>query len=154
MAHSIKTASMIRGSLLTALVSALLVVCGLMATTASSASAASYNGACESGEFCMGLYYNLSGGLYDNSGSDPDNNLHNDHFVRNWAQLVGNNTWSIQNRGSTHEILVYDGAGRTGAVACLKRSRGLLNLDGSWWKDRISSYKWVSSCPPGVGVWG
>ena len=159
MADSIKTASMVRGSLLPALVSALLAVCGIMATTASSASAASYDGVCESGEFCMGYMYNLSGGLYDNSGSDPDADLGNDRFVRNWAQFVGNNTWSMQNKGRTHEILVYDGAGYQGAVACLKRSAGILNLDGSWWKDRISSYKWVTSCPREiggvpVGVWG
>jgi hypothetical protein len=123
----------------------MLAVTGYMATAPSSASAAAHDGVCDPSEFCMGRMGNLSGGMYDNPSSDPD--LRNDRFVRYWAQIVSDNTWSVLNKGITHEVLVYDGVGYTGAVACVRRTRGMVNfVAGQWWQDRISSYRFVASC--------
>jgi Peptidase inhibitor family I36 len=126
---------------------ALLGAALLIGTSASSASAA--YGVCGSGDFCMWYRFHQQGGLYHFGGSDS--NLHNDRFERfNTNAIVGNNTFSVRNKGvadpsGLNDVLVYDlpGAGsQGGASGCIKR--GAAGNLPNFWQDRISSYKWVT----------
>jgi Protein of unknown function (DUF2599) len=102
---------------------------------------------CDLGEFCLGHKYHLTGGVYDNPGSDND--LRNDRFTyyRNPAlnPIVDNNSWSVWNHGRNgaySDVVVYSEPGRTGSAACIALGRRT-DLPASW-RSRISSYRWVT----------
>jgi hypothetical protein len=103
-------------------------------------------GSCDPGDFCLWYLTGYSGGLYEYSGSDS--RLDNDHFENiNTNAIVNNNTESAFNYGnpaSYDDVRAYDGLGYTGASFCIPRGGRISNLGG--WNNRISSYKWVTSC--------
>ena len=117
----------------------------LLATAPDTASAAN-NFQCKPGEFCLGRLYNLTGGLYQNTISDP-NLLDNTWFYytnpHDNEQLgrVTNNSWSAANKGRL-DVIVYDGYGYIGAGACIHAGRGI-NLPADW-RDRISSFRFAT----------
>ena len=111
-----QTRSVSRSTVVAGLAAALLLV--VMTAAPSSASAAN-NWVCEAGEFCMGYQYNLSGGLYQTTITDPDLGDNTFYYWTDPARnetlgRVSNNTWSMKNNHSTYEVLVYDGAYHTG----------------------------------------
>lgn len=103
-------------------------------------------GTCDSGEFCMWYLLSYHGGLYEWSGNDSS--LANDHFENAQTNLiVNNNTWSAKNRGTAQaydDVRAYDGYSYSGASRCFPRGASVPDL-GSM-RDRISSYRWVTSC--------
>lgn len=143
MSRSIRTTSMATHRIAVALaVSALLAVASFMAIAPNSASASSGDGRCLSNEFCLGWNYDVlyhpKDGVYDND-NISDYKLYDNWFVPNWGQgPVDNNTWSAVNKKSV-DVLVFDGAGYTGAGACIHAGRGI-NLPYDW-LERIGSWK-------------
>jgi hypothetical protein len=129
----------------TSLVSVLLGAAAVTALPPSSASAAT--GSCDPSEFCMWWGSDYTGGLYEWAGSDS--NLGDDHFENaNTSAIVSNNTESVWNRGVSNphglvHVVVYDGTGYTGAGLCIAQGRKA-NLPFTW-KNRISSYRWVTA---------
>jgi hypothetical protein len=145
MAHGIPAGSLPRRRTLVAvLAAAALGVAAYMAAAPATASAA--YGVCGAGDFCLYWATGEYGGLYHYGGSDG--NLDNDHFEgAHTDQIVGNNTESVWNHGVSdpsgyNDVLVYRGAGPSGAAACIPLgARG--DLPTSWWND-IEGYKWVT----------
>ncbi|MEA2243236.1 MAG: hypothetical protein QOD24_2792 [Solirubrobacteraceae bacterium] len=104
------------------------------------------NSTCESGEFCLGRLYNLSGGLYQGRASDP--NLSDNTFYYfadpNENKKLGrvtNQSWSASNE-SRHDVVVYEGPDNTGERACIHVGPRI-NLPERW-KDRISSFRFTT----------
>ena len=135
-----------------ALVGALLAAAALTSVSSADAAAkpkaksATY-GVCGAGDFCLYYLYNRAGGLYHFGGSDS--NLNNDHFERASvpSAWVGNNTMSAWNRGVSDssgliDVLVYTGANRTGAAACVRQGASG-NLRETF-RNQIESYKWTT----------
>jgi len=110
------------------------------------AASAPHNFKCEPAEFCLGRRYNLTGGLYQNTISDPDL-LDNTWFYskdpENNAVLgrVTDHSWSASNP-TKRDVIVYDGRKFTGAAACIQSERGL-NLPADW-RQRISSFRFAA----------
>ena len=89
-----------RRAVLTAVAAAVLLLIGVPA-------AASAKTTCDTGEFCLYSNPNLSGGLYQFSGSDS--NLWNDDFENEDTVLIaGTNAESAQNRGAAHPSDLID----------------------------------------------
>ncbi len=104
-------------------------------------------GVCGAGDFCLYYLYNRAGGLYHFGGSDS--NLNTDHFENAAvpSAWVGNNTMSASNRGVSDssgliDVLVYTGANRTGAAACVRQGASG-NLRETF-RNQIESYEWVT----------
>lgn len=146
MTHIISAASVPKRRIaVTVLVCALLSIAASMAMSSGTASAAT--GSCDPGDFCLYWGANWTGGLYEFAGSDG--NLHNDFFENTHTNvIVGDNTQSVWNRG------VNDPSGLVDVVAheypaplrgnglCIRQGRQA-NLPVNW-RDRISSYRWVT----------
>jgi hypothetical protein len=101
---------------------------------------------CEPGEFCLGRRYNLTGGLYQSTVSDP--NLSDNTFfyytVRTENERLGrvpDQAWSATNM-TNRDVILYDGHNFTGAAACIQKGRGI-NLPADW-RQRISSFKFAT----------
>ena len=127
------------------LVLALLGSAALMATSPATASAAD-NWACEPGEFCLYRLYNLSGGLYQATGNDPDLRDNLFYYYRDMEEnkklgRVNQNTQSAHNRGLYKDVVVYSWFNYTGPDGCIKKGAVVRNL-GSW-NNRINSLRWV-----------
>ena len=128
--------------------SALIGVATFMAISPGTASAARGNYRCDRGEFCLGQFYHLTGGVYDNPGSDAD--LRNDRYTyysdptKNpfVAYASRGNSWSAHNNGNRFDVMVYTWPGYTGYKACIVRGRKL-DLPSDW-KDRIMSFRWIT----------
>lgn len=107
---------------------------------------ASARTSCDSGEFCLYSNENLSGGLYQFSGSDSD--VREDVFEnQDTNQVAGLQAQSAQNKGiddSSHrnDVLVYTELGFDGDRACIRRGAGGNLVRG--FAFNISSYKWVT----------
>jgi hypothetical protein len=141
MTQCIRTASISRGAMVAALVSALLSIAAFMAVAPGIASAGTNNYVCEPGEFCLGRLYNLSGGLYP----DLRDNVffyYTDPAQNETLGRVSQNSWSAYNHGNYQDVMVYTWFSYTGNKACIKKDRYIGDL-GSW-KDRISSLRWVT----------
>lgn len=127
---------------------ALLIALAIAVATACVAApgAKAATGSCDPGDFCMWYLTNYSGGLYEWSGSDS--NLGNDHFENaDSFATVTNNTESVHNYGvpaTYDDVRAYDGTGYSGASTCYPRGARISDLGG--WNNRISSYRWVTSC--------
>jgi hypothetical protein len=109
------------------------------------AASAPHNFKCEPAEFCLGRRYNLTGGLYQNTISDPDlgdNTWFYSKDPENNALLgrVTDHSWSASNP-TKRDVVVYDRRNYTGAAACIQTGRGI-NLPADW-RQRISSFKFV-----------
>ena len=87
------------------------VLVGLAVLLPTSASAG--NARCDVGEFCLYYWFDLTRGIYNFSGNDP--NLNNDRFEgAHTGQKVGNFTLSVWNRGKPvvkRDVLVYANPG-------------------------------------------
>jgi len=126
-------------------------VAGVGAFMIAAPGAKAATGTCDSGDFCMWYYTNYQGGLYE--WYKNDSTLANDHFENaNTASIVNNNTWSAKNRGTGgtpgayDDVRVYDGTGYGGASRCIPYRGSVPDLGIGAWRDRISSFKWVTSC--------
>jgi hypothetical protein len=172
MKHSIKTTFFSRGTMIAALMSALLGIAaftamsprtGFAATSSASASADSPT-TCDPGEFCLGRLHHLSGGLYQNTGNDA--NLSDNVFLPERIHRVARNSRSAYNHGNAqsngyNDVIVYDLPNFRGDSACITLGRLLPDLsvwsiehDGSAryedWNMRIMSFKWAThaQCTP------
>jgi peptidase inhibitor family I36 len=107
---------------------------------------AAHNFKCEPGEFCLGRRYNLTGGLYQNTRSDPDlaDNTFFYFAVLTENERLGrvpNQAWSATNM-TKRDVIVYDGRKFTGAAACIQAGRGI-NLPADW-RQRVSSFRFAT----------
>jgi hypothetical protein len=100
---------------------------------------------CQPGKFCLARYHNMSGGLYQGTGNDP--NLGDDRFFyhsdpekNEQMGPVADRTWSAWNRGG-RDVIVYDGPNATRKGACIHTGRQI-NLPDRW-KHRISSFRFA-----------
>jgi hypothetical protein len=123
-------------------------IAGVGAFMVAAPGAKAATGSCDAGDFCMWYLTHYNGGLYEWSGNDS--NLSNDRFENtNTDKIVNNNTWSARNRGNPDpydDVRVYDGFGYSGASRCIPYNGSVADLGIGAWRDRISSYKWVTSC--------
>lgn len=104
------------------------------------------NSTCESGEFCLGRLYNLSGGLYQGRAGDHDlsDNTFYYYVDPNENKKLGrvtNQSWSASNE-SRRDVVVYDEPDSTGERACIHVGPRI-NLPDRW-KDRISSFRFTT----------
>ena len=144
MAHTLHRAGLPTRRVVAALLVALAV--GLTAFLVATPGAKAATGTCDPGDFCLWYQDGARGGLYEFSGSDST--LANDHFENtNTDQIVNNNTESAFNDGNPatyDDVRVYDGLSYTGSSFCIPRSVYYTDLGD--WSNRISSYRWVTSC--------
>jgi hypothetical protein len=128
-----------RRAVFTAVAAAVLLLIGVPA-------AASAKTTCDTGEFCLYSNPNLSGGLYQFSGSDS--NLWNDDFENEDTVLIaGTNAQSAQNRCTENPSDLIDVADYTrpalgGRSACIRRGAGG-NLRRGFARN-LGSYEWVT----------
>jgi hypothetical protein len=122
-----------------ALAAVLVGLAVLLPTTASAG-----NARCDVGEFCLYYWFDLTQGIYNFSGNDP--NLNNDRFEgAHTGQTVGNFTLSVWNRGTPvakRDVLVYSNPGYKGGPRCVVQG-AIGNLSSDYW-NTIESYKWVT----------
>jgi hypothetical protein len=159
MTQSIRTTFFSRGTMVAALVSALLGIAAFMAISPASASADSPT-TCDPGEFCLWSGYNMSGGLYQNKGDDGD--LRNNVFTP-CCERVNANSKSAYNHGvaqsnGRNDVIVYNRPYFQGDSACITLGRLLRDLFAfnpaiglyENWRDQIMSFKWAthSECVP------
>jgi hypothetical protein len=156
MPRSISTALLPRRQIATALVSGLLGLAALLATSPAGAATDSPT-TCDPGEFCLGYQFNLSGGLYQNKGDDP--NLSDNVFLPSRQHRVAKNSWSAYNHGTPqsngkNDVIVYElpNYNEHGASACITLGRLLPDLFTRHenWMGRIMSFKWArhEDCVP------
>jgi hypothetical protein len=110
-----------------------------LAAAATPSVAAAGNGVCESGEFCLWYNPNYANGIWDMYASDS--NLHDNRFIGNSSQVVGNNSASAKNRDS-YRWYVCDGTGYTTCTGWY--DPGDVNPQMSSWRNKISSAYWSS----------
>ena len=123
-------------------------IAGVSAFMVAAPGAKAATGSCDSGDFCMWYLLNYKGGLYEWSGNDS-NLVERPLRERPDQPIVNNNTWSAKNRGTQQaydDVRVYDGFGYSGASRCIPYNGSVPDLGYHVWRDRISSYKWVTSC--------
>lgn len=116
------------------LVAAAFSAASIAGFAATPAGAGEYNGVCESGEFCLWYNPNFSNGIFDMYYSDS--NLHDNRFIGNSGQIVGNNSASAWNNDSLRWY-VCDGTGYTGCTGWY--DPGDSNSQMTNWRNIISS---------------
>jgi Peptidase inhibitor family I36 len=135
------TASPTRLAIRAALAAAVLLLVAVLAS-------ASARTSCDSGEFCVYSDENLTGGLYQFTGSDSDADVRKDVFEsEDTTEGTGLLAQSAQNKGVgdpslRNDVLVFTEPGFDGNRACIRRGASG-NLVRGFAFD-ISSYKWVT----------
>lgn len=120
-----------------------LVAAGMFAATSGApASAADYDGNCETGEVCLWYLVGYQGASADFYNSVS--NYNNWHFY-NSPLWLANNTESAKNRASYSCVDFFDNANYSGAIAWLESRSESGNFEGA--KNRIESHKFVSAFP-------
>jgi hypothetical protein len=104
------------------------------------ASAADYNGQCESGEVCLWYYTGYNGAMADFYNNVS--NYNNWHFYNSIFWLA-NNTESVKNRARYSCVELYDNANYSGALRLLFSHGESGNLDNA--RNKTESHRFLGN---------